>query len=83
MPVGGALVVVLFLANHKTLECRGVRGEQSQEEINSDGSCASKTVLNGYIVDNYAQDGFSYRFHSDLGNISCKFADTETISKYT
>ncbi len=32
------------------------------------------------IVDNYAQDGFSYRFHSDLENISCEFTDMETIS---
>ena len=83
MPVGGALVVVLFLANHKTLERRGVRGETVSGGNNSDGSCVSQTVLNEYIVDNSAQDRFSYRFHSDLGNISCKFADTETISKYT
>ncbi len=32
------------------------------------------------IADNYAQDGFSYRFHSDLENISCEFTDMETIS---
>jgi len=80
VPVIGALVVVHFFANHKTLRYIGVRGVRYSEK-NRDGNNTSRAVQQpDDIVDNCVQYEFSYRFYPDLGNISCKFFNMETIA---